>query len=327
MSTEFPIDAVITWVDGDDPAHRAKRMKYMHGGVEASHEDVAGETRYRQVGEIKFCIASILRFAKFVRKIFIVTDNQDPRLEEFLARNFPDSKVPVEIVDHKVIFRGYEEYLPTFNSLSITTMLWRIPDLSEHFILLNDDVMFVSPVTPRDFFDADGNNICYARKVPVYAIRLIHWLKPSRNGHKPFGFKDAQYNAHMLAGLNKEFIYMQHTPHTLRRSFFEEFFAAHPDVLANQIRHRFREETQFSAVCLQYASLYMQGRCKIVSHKDKLICMKPRKNRSGYIGRKMEAIEKSRHVLFSCVNSLDTALQSEQETYCRYMSNRLDIRE
>ena len=26
--TDYPIDAVVTWVDGDDPVHRAKRMKY-----------------------------------------------------------------------------------------------------------------------------------------------------------------------------------------------------------------------------------------------------------------------------------------------------------
>ena len=37
----FPIDAVITWVDGEDPRHMAKRLKY--GNDDILHaDDVAG---------------------------------------------------------------------------------------------------------------------------------------------------------------------------------------------------------------------------------------------------------------------------------------------
>lgn len=39
---DYPIDAVITWVDGNDPELRSKRLKYETGG-ESAHDDVAGD--------------------------------------------------------------------------------------------------------------------------------------------------------------------------------------------------------------------------------------------------------------------------------------------
>ena len=100
------IDAVITWVDGDDPRHRAKRQQF---GTQRqfSEENVAGDTRFKSLGEIFYCVASINRFAPWINKIYIVTDEQNPNLEPFLEHHFPEGYIPMEIVDHKVIFRGY----------------------------------------------------------------------------------------------------------------------------------------------------------------------------------------------------------------------------
>ncbi|MDE6534701.1 MAG: Stealth CR1 domain-containing protein [Muribaculaceae bacterium] len=72
------IDAVILWVDGGDPALAAKRRQYSAGTQAESHDDIAGATRYADNGEIKWCVRSIERFAPWIRKIYIVTDGQDP---------------------------------------------------------------------------------------------------------------------------------------------------------------------------------------------------------------------------------------------------------
>ena len=71
------IDAVITWVDGEDPVHEAKRRKYGHPSL-FKVNDIAGSTRYTSVGEIFWCVASLNRFAPWINRIFIVTDAQDP---------------------------------------------------------------------------------------------------------------------------------------------------------------------------------------------------------------------------------------------------------
>ena len=57
----------------------------------------------------------------------------------------PDSaeRYNVRLVDHREIFRGHKELLPTFNSLAIESMVWRIKGLAERFLYFNDDVMLV----------------------------------------------------------------------------------------------------------------------------------------------------------------------------------------
>jgi hypothetical protein len=145
------IDAVITWVDGDDPRHMAKREQFGTKRI-LCQNDVAGNTRYKSIGEIFYCVASLNRYAQWLNKIYIVTDEQNPMIEELLTEQFPEGTIPMEIVDHKVIFRGYEEFLPTFNSISIESMTWRIPGLSEHYIEFNDDLILAAPTRPEDFF-------------------------------------------------------------------------------------------------------------------------------------------------------------------------------
>ena len=120
----------------------------------STHAAAADPTRFGDCGEIDYCVASLLRFAPWLRTIHIVTDAQTPSLMERLKGTpFEDR---VRVVDHKVIFSGYEQFLPTFSSLSIEAMLWRIPGLAERFIYLNDDFQIIRPVALEDFFRDDG---------------------------------------------------------------------------------------------------------------------------------------------------------------------------
>ena len=50
----------------------------------------------------------------------------------------------------------------------------------------------------------------------------------------------------------RRFFRMVHTPHPLRRSYFEKLYAEYPDLLESNIKYRFRNENQFSACALFY---------------------------------------------------------------------------
>ena len=76
-ATHEPIDAVITWVDGADPAHAARLAAFL--GTSA-RPTAAHATRFSDAGEIEWCVASILRFAPWIRTIHVVTDRQVPPL-------------------------------------------------------------------------------------------------------------------------------------------------------------------------------------------------------------------------------------------------------
>ena len=53
------------------------------------------------------------------------------------------------------MFVGYEQFLPTFNTRSIETMIWNIKGLSDYFIYMNDDFFFNQPVRINDFLDGE----------------------------------------------------------------------------------------------------------------------------------------------------------------------------
>ena len=97
--------------------------------------------------EIRFCLRSIHNYAPWVRAIWVVVDRQrPPRIDLDLAEHHK-----IRFVDHREIFRGYERLLPTFNSLAIETMLWRIDGLADRFLYFNDDCFLVNPVQATDF--------------------------------------------------------------------------------------------------------------------------------------------------------------------------------
>ncbi|HFI0430164.1 TPA: stealth family protein, partial [Streptococcus suis] len=133
------IDIVITWVDGNDLEWVKKKEKYK--GIQKSSESAAA-ARFRDWGTLKYLLRSIDQNANWVRKVFLVTDNQVP--------NWFKENEKVKIVDHKEFIP--ERYLPVFSANPIENNLHRIPDLSEQFIFCNDDFFFLNKTKPEDFF-------------------------------------------------------------------------------------------------------------------------------------------------------------------------------
>lgn len=317
------IDAVITWVNGNDPLHRIKRTKYC-SPLSLMSEDKAGDTRFADCGEIFWCVASINRFAPWINHIYIVTDEQDPQLYGFLRNNFPGGGIPLSIVDHKVLFRGYEEYLPTFNSISLESMTWRIPGLSDRFIEFNDDLMLLRPVYPEDFFTSDGKVICYGSKTSLVWDRFTRLLKRIRRGEIKVTTKGTQINGARLAGHNFIYFRMAHSQKALSRDFYEGYFSSHPSELVRNITYRFRDVEQFSPQVLQYMLLYDAGLCELRNPKGELYFFQP-KPKVGYFRRKMEQLRRFKG-RFACFNSVDLASDDERAELIVWIEQLLDIR-
>lgn len=321
--TGYPIDIVIPWVDGDDPVLAAKRRQHLTGKKEEKHADVAAATRFSDLGEIFWCIDSINIFAPFIRKIFIVTDSQDPRLEEHLAARFPDGHIPVEIVDHQVIFRGYEKYLPIFNSRSIEAVIWRIPGLSEHFVLMNDDFFLAGPVKPEDFYQGD-KTVCYADWRWTWLERLFRRIKRWRNRRAKATFKGSMINAVKILGGHPVFLYLAHTPRALKRSFYENFFAEHPEVLIRNLLDRFRTPRQYNSQELFYITELKAGRLKVVPTSRRLLYLKPHRG-SRHVTRNLRRFDRSRNACFGCINSIDLASAEDRHRIFNWIAHRLGL--
>ncbi len=321
---QYPIDAVITWVDGDDPIHRAKREAYITDKKENQHIDVAGETRYRQVGEIAYCVASINRFAPWIRKIFIVTDNQSPDIKDFMDRNFPDKQIPIEIVDHKVIFKGYEQYLPTFNSRAIESFIYRIPKLSEHYVYFNDDLFLLRPMRPSDFFQNESP-IANGYWHLTWTARLLRLLRRKKNGHKTVSFRDSMMNAAKVLNSSR-FIRIVHTPHAFRRSVFEQIYLEYPRLFESNIIHRFRNENQYNVTALFYCYSIPKKLSVLSDKKNHYLYLSPGHSTLDEVKNVLIDFENNEDAMFCCFNSMDMASQEIIEEMELWIKKRLNIK-
>ncbi|WP_340375176.1 stealth family protein [Streptomyces sp. SS7] len=208
----FPIDVVYTWVDDSDPVWRANRdalrgrQATAPGG--ALHEQAANDARYTSRDELRYSLRSIHQYAPWVRHIFLVTAGQVP---SWLNTDFPG----IRVVDHREIFSD-PNALPTFNSHAIESQLHHIPDLSEHFLYLNDDVFFGRPVQPGQFFHANGLTKFFQSKALIPSGRAgAEDLPVNAAGRNSRGLIAQQFGTVISQK-------MKHTPHALRRSVLTE---------------------------------------------------------------------------------------------------------
>ena len=136
------IDIVVMWVDGNDPNWLKEKAKYIKSDVDNDSANIAN--RFRDWGLMKYWFRALEQYAPWVRKVHFVTWGHVP---DFLDI----SHEKLHIVNHKDFMPVGS--LPTYSSKALEMNLWRIEDLSERFLLFNDDVFFCDYTRAEDFFD------------------------------------------------------------------------------------------------------------------------------------------------------------------------------
>ncbi|MGO4257748.1 stealth conserved region 3 domain-containing protein [Marmoricola sp. RAF53] len=240
---DFPVDAVITWVDGGDPAWRRRRdlaAGTTNGPVD---QDV---NRYRDRGELRYCLRSLAAYAPWIRHIFIVTDDQVPA---WLATDHPQ----VTVVDHREIFADPAD-LPVFNSHAIEANLHRIPGLAEHFLYLNDDTFLGRPQRPQDYFLASG--------LPqVFHDRRAVEPRPPRAEDDVYTASQKTTRDALERAIGRTYTHvLAHTPHPLRVSLFRRLEERLPDSLRATSRSTFRSAHDLAPVTLALHLALAEGR-------------------------------------------------------------------
>lgn len=314
MSSEslHPIDAVITWVDGQDPKHIQKLNHYL-AQIGGHRPRTADPTRFHNDDEITYCVVSLLRYAPWLRYIYIVTDDQVP---DVLRQIKNTSWAPrVKLIDHKDIFAGYEHALPTFNIRSIMTVLWRIPDLAERFIFLNDDFMLIQPVTPEQFFH-DGGIVVRGEWRPLQdkrwktrLRRLWFALVPKTQKqiiHEKVKHRDAQKNTARLAGFTEQYLFLNHEPHPWRKSTTGSFFENNPALLTSNILPKLRSNNQFITEALAAFLEVKAGTAKI-DNSLKTLEIDPPKQTEFDIKEMIRRADSDQSYAFACVQSIEMA--------------------
>ncbi|QUJ76726.1 Stealth CR1 domain-containing protein [Sulfitobacter albidus] len=293
FDSEDPIDAVITWVDGGDPTHRALRESYLRRQTSPLCENASNPHRWGADDEIFFCLHSINLHAPWIRTIWLVVDGEGPDP----ARLSPAIRAKLRLVRHHEIFAGFEHVLPTFNSLAIESMLWRIEGLSNRFLYFNDDVFLTAPLHPSDMFE--GNAPVLRGKRRNYE-RVV--TQADRRAH-PARFNQVMHaNAAGLLGHAPDQIFAAaHVVHPLRRSVMARLFVEHRQAFLDNIRHRFRDLGQFLPQALHNHRLIETGEVRFAVTRDHVHV---KSGTSGAKAAKRLSPEGMRDAKFLCVNDL-----------------------
>ncbi|WP_026496520.1 stealth family protein [Butyrivibrio sp. WCD3002] len=246
------IDFVILWVDESDSKWLEDRKKY-----NPSATDDVSEKRYRNWDNLQYFFRGVEKFAPWVNRIFFITYGHIPK---WLNMSHPKLKV----VKHEEYMPA--ECLPTFNSNPIELMLNRIEELSNHFVLFNDDMFLIKKTEPSDFFfnglpcDSACLNIhsISPTKMSVYSslqatgiINKYFDMKKSIMGNWKKWFSPC-YGKQMLNTLYllpcKAFpeIKQIHLPYSYLKSTFDTVWEKEGDELLGTCHNRYRTKLDYS---------------------------------------------------------------------------------
>lgn len=262
---DYPVDVVITWVDGNDPAWQAEKARYSPDNK--AFQAASSNIRFRDWENLQYIFRGIEQFMPWVSKVFFITWGHLP---SWLNTECPK----LRIVRHDAYLP--EEYRPTFNSNAIELNLHRIPELSERFINFNDDMFVIGQTKKSDFFQ-DGLPRTAAILSPylttpqgiacteVNNLEIINTYFSIKDVKAHLGkWITPQYGGKLLRTL----LFMQfssvigifepHTPLSLRKSTLETLWKKEPEVMHNTSKHRFRTKEDVNIWLLRHWQI-MEG--------------------------------------------------------------------
>lgn len=256
-----PVDCVITWVNGNDPDHSRKRQKWLAAYTSPSlHPMAAQATRFADAGELWYAVRLLRWNAPWIRTIFLVTDAQKPAwLTDRVEREFG-----LVVVDHRTLFSGYEEYLPTFSSRAIEAMLHRIPALADHFIYLNDDFFVIGPVDRSTYFDGEVPRV---RGRWAWSNRYVDYLARNIRRRSGYGRGYVGKRPEVERAKQWRFFSLAHAPYPINRKDFSRLFAS-DSFLRSIIRYRFRDNNQVWPIGYYVNRMIERGRLDASEVRD-----------------------------------------------------------
>lgn len=300
------IDLVYLWVDGNDPVWQAKHNAYTNKSEATTDIDCKG--RYSDNDELKYSLRSIEMYAPWIRKIFIVTDNQIPTW-------LNSSNPKVRIIDHREIMP--DVCLPCFNSTLIERYIYKIPGLAEHFIYANDDMFVNKPISESDLFTPEGFPIVRLIRKPFRRLRWF-WKKHIR--------KKTLNNYRTKIELASQFVYRKYgkyytgIPHHNIDAYLKSDYTRVAEEVMHEefqssMRHKVRNDNDIQRVAFSYIALAENhGQRRYVTKKESMYIGINRKN----FYREFDKYQP----LFFCMNDSELADDDNRETVKAFLERR-----
>ena len=163
-TNNFNIDMVIAYVDNQDLVWRNTYVKYCSThGLQNKIVELIG-ARYGGIKYIDYQLKLVSKNMPWINTIYLLLSNIEQAPKD-LPKN-------CKIILHNEFIPS--AFLPTFNSCTIEMFLWNIPNLSEHFIYANDDMLPTGKLKPTDFFENDKIKISWREDI-VKGMLAVYW--------------------------------------------------------------------------------------------------------------------------------------------------------
>jgi len=215
---------VILWVNGSDPNYRTLRRQYY--GPDRPRET---GSRDRDSGELIHALRSLEKFMPWHKgQIFIVSPGQIPT---WINVSHPRLK----IINQDDLLPDLVSVLPTFNSLVVEYFLTEIPNLTDVFLYMNDDMFFGQAVEPWHYFTEDNAPIIYFENSTFRTDQSIPKIRSwMRMLSKTNGLLDARYGTAIRYRL-------KHVPIVYYRELYQQVHRIWHNEIYAMLPHRFRD--------------------------------------------------------------------------------------
>ena len=198
------IDIIVPWVDPNDENWRKDyeywRNAEIQAGIQsASNIQAFGTERTRDWNAFNYWFRGVEKNCPWVNKVFLVVQRES-QIPKWLNLDNPK----LRIVLHKEFIPA--ELLPVFSTLIIETFYYRIKDLSNHFIVCNDDFYFLHPIEKEWFFK--NNRLQYGST----GVRPRNWCNGSNTWSKIVNNNTIFIEHNILHSIKGNYIHYSHLP-------------------------------------------------------------------------------------------------------------------
>lgn len=222
-----PIDIVITYIQQPTKEQYESIIKsYCPSSIGHNIQ------RFRDTGTLYYTIKSILKYLPWIHHIYLVLNDYDHICWLNIHDNNNNTKITI-IRHHEIWLKDNLHELPTFNSIAIERYLHLIPNLSEYFIYLNDDMLIGTYLSPTLFFNFQKDDhdpdaaTTTPRLVPYVWVKDLFWLPYELLEEENFIWgRDLNYSLNMSDGFILTNYYYP-TNHTNPRPFPGAYMGTH----------------------------------------------------------------------------------------------------
>lgn len=237
------VSIVYTWVNGSDPAYQELRKK--HGGTVGSERD-------RDNDDLRFSLRALEAMLPW-HKGTVCLVSPKGHIPHWLN----DSNPRFQYIDQDTLLPPGD--VPTFNSNLIEAYFHLIPNLTERFIVLNDDYLMANPIHPEAFFTKNGG-------VKMFLEPWHMGVAADRQGDRQWE-KSLRYTAGAIEKHYGEIYHekpriTEHAPFVFYKQAYEGLHHAFNSAIRKNGQHKFRHPQDVIIPFLHNAYVIQEGsRC------------------------------------------------------------------